>query len=31
VNAGKILVVDDDTQIRRVIRTALVGQKYEVV
>jgi len=31
VSAGKILVVDDDPQIRRVMRTSLVGHKYEVI
>jgi len=30
VSAGKILVVDDDPQIRRVMRATLVGHKYEV-
>ena len=27
---GKILIVDDDPQIRRVLRTTLVVQGYEV-
>ena len=31
MSAGKILVVDDDPQIRRVMRTALIGHKYEVI
>jgi two-component system KDP operon response regulator KdpE len=31
VSAGKILVVDDDPQIRRVMRATLSGQHYEVV
>jgi two-component system KDP operon response regulator KdpE len=31
VSAGKILVVDDDPQIRRVMRTTLIGHKYEVI
>jgi len=31
VSAGKILVVDDDPQIRRVMRATLVGHKYEVM
>jgi len=30
VTAGKILVVDDDPQIRRVMRVTLTGQGYEV-
>jgi two-component system KDP operon response regulator KdpE len=30
VSAGKILVVDDDPQIRRVMRVTLTGQAYEV-
>jgi two-component system KDP operon response regulator KdpE len=30
VSAGRILVVDDDPQIRRVMRVALTGQSYEV-
>jgi CheY-like chemotaxis protein len=30
VSAGKILVIDDDPQIRRVMRATLVGHKYEV-
>jgi two-component system KDP operon response regulator KdpE len=30
VSAGKILVVDDEPQIRRVMRTALTAQGYEV-
>ena len=30
MSAGKILVVDDDPQIRRVMRATLVGHKYEV-
>jgi len=31
VSAGRILVVDDDPQIRRVMRATLVGHKYEVI
>ena len=31
MSAGKILVVDDDPQIRRVVRVILVGENYEVV
>jgi two-component system, OmpR family, KDP operon response regulator KdpE len=31
VSAGKILVVDDDPQIRRVMKATLVGHNYEVV
>jgi two-component system KDP operon response regulator KdpE len=31
VSAGKILVVDDDPQIRRVMKATLVGHSYEVV
>lgn len=31
MSAGKILVVDDDPQIRRVMRTTLIGHKYEVI
>jgi two-component system KDP operon response regulator KdpE len=31
MSAGKILVVDDDPQIRRVVRVILVGEGYEVV
>jgi two-component system KDP operon response regulator KdpE len=31
LSAGKILVVDDDPQIRRVMKATLVGQHYEVV
>ena len=31
MSAGKILVVDDDPQIRRVMRATLVGHKYEVI
>jgi two-component system, OmpR family, KDP operon response regulator KdpE len=31
VSAGKILVVDDDPQIRRVMRATLSGQHYEVL
>jgi two-component system, OmpR family, KDP operon response regulator KdpE len=30
VSAGRILVVDDDPQIRRVMRVTLIGQGYEV-
>jgi two-component system, OmpR family, KDP operon response regulator KdpE len=30
VSAGRILVVDDDPQIRRVMRVTLTGQSYEV-
>src|SRR5580700_1990584 len=31
MSAGKILVIDDDPQIRRVVRVILVGDGYEVV
>jgi two-component system KDP operon response regulator KdpE len=31
VSAGKILVVDDDPQIRRVMKVTLVGHGYEVI
>ncbi len=31
MSAGKILVVDDEPQIRRVMRVILAGQEYEVV
>lgn len=31
MNSARILIVDDDPQIRRVLRTALVSQGYEVV
>ena len=31
MNASKILVVDDDPQIRRVMKTTLVSHKYEVI
>ena len=31
MSAGKILVIDDDPQIRRVVRVILVGEGYEVV
>ena len=31
MSAGKILVVDDDPQIRRVMKAALVGHRYEVI
>ena len=31
MSAGKILVVDDDPQIRRVMKTTLVGHNYEVI
>lgn len=31
MSAGKILIVDDDPQIRRVMRVMLTGAKYEVV
>src|SRR5262245_65032723 len=30
MSAGRILVVDDDPQIRRVMRVTLTGQSYEV-
>ena len=30
MSAGKILVVDDDPQIRRVMKATLVGNSYEV-
>jgi two-component system KDP operon response regulator KdpE len=31
MSAGKILVVDDDPQIRRVMKATLVGHQYEVI
>ena len=31
MSAGKILVVDDDPQIRRVMKATLVAHHYEVV
>jgi two-component system, OmpR family, KDP operon response regulator KdpE len=31
VSSGRILVVDDDPQIRRVLRTTLIAQGYEVI
>ena len=31
MSAGKILVVDDDPQIRRVMKATLVGHNYEVI
>jgi PleD family two-component response regulator len=31
MSAGKILVVDDDPQIRRVLKIMLTGQGYEIV
>jgi two-component system KDP operon response regulator KdpE len=31
VSAGKVLVVDDDPQIRRVMKVTLVGHSYEVI
>lgn len=31
MSAGKILIVDDEPQIRRVMRVILVGEQYEVV
>ena len=31
MSAGKILVVDDDPQIRRVMKATLVGHHYEVM
>lgn len=30
MNSGRILVVDDDPQIRRVLRTSLIAQGYEI-
>jgi two-component system KDP operon response regulator KdpE len=30
MSVGRILVVDDDPQIRRVMRVTLTGQSYEV-
>ena len=31
MTSARIMIVDDDPQIRRVLRTALVAQGYEVV
>ena len=31
MSAGKVLVVDDDPQIRRVMKATLVGHSYEVL
>src|SRR5437762_1678786 len=31
MSAGKILIVDDEPQIRRVIKVILTGEKYEIV
>ena len=31
MSSARILVVDDDPQIRRVLRTTLIAQGYEVV
>ena len=31
MSAGKILVVDDEPQIRRVMKVILIGEQYEVV
>jgi CheY-like chemotaxis protein len=31
LSAGKILVVDDDPQIRRVMKATLLGNGYEVI
>ena len=31
MSAGKILVIDDDPQIRRVMKVILSGERYEVV
>src|SRR6476660_7063676 len=31
MSAGKILVIDDDPQIRRVMKVILAGESYEVV
>ena len=31
MSSGRVLVVDDDPQIRRVLRTTLISQGYEVV
>src|SRR5215510_9252665 len=31
MSAGKILVIDDDPQIRRVMKVILTGERYEVV
>src|SRR5215475_15294598 len=31
MSTGKILVIDDDPQIRRVMKVILTGEKYEVV
>src|SRR5205809_1071438 len=30
MSSGRVLVVDDDPQIRRVLRTSLIAQGYEV-
>ena len=31
MSAGKILVIDDEPQIRRVVRVILAGENYEVM
>ena len=31
MSAGKVLVIDDDPQIRRVMKVILAGERYEVV
>ena len=31
MSAGRVLVVDDEPQIRRILRTTLTGGGYEVV
>src|SRR6266404_4770988 len=31
MSAGKVLVVDDEPQIRRVMRVILTGERYEVI